>query len=83
MDTCVMCGKELPTECGSMVCSDCMSNTVKYAHAPKQLPYNTYFSFNGGSTAQDFVVGCRRSKPLNKFQIWMFKVCFGIEARNV
>ena len=21
-------------------------------------------------------------KPLNKFQIWMFKVCFGIKARN-
>ena len=21
---CVMCGRELPTECGSMVCKDCL-----------------------------------------------------------
>ena len=32
-DTCVMCGGELPTESGSMVCSSC-SNTNKHKTCP-------------------------------------------------
>lgn len=83
MSTCVLCGKELPTESGTMVCSSCTGNTVKYAYVYEPLPNNVNLSFNGGNSATDFSVGYRRNKPLNKFQIWMFKVCFGIEARNV
>ena len=30
----------------------------------------------------NFSISYYRNKPLNKFQIWMFKVCFGIKARN-
>ena len=87
MDTCVCCVRELPTECGSMVCEHCLSNTVNYAvnyaSIAEPLTNNVSLSFNGGHNAADFSIGYRRKKPLNKLQIWMFKVCFGIEARNI
>lgn len=49
-----------------------------------QLPKpNTELSFGAGDGNYDFLVCYRRAKPLNKFQIWMYKVCFGIRARNI
>ena len=44
---------------------------------------NTELSFGANDGQCDFVVYYRRAKPLNKFQIWMYKVCFGIRTRNV
>lgn len=44
---------------------------------------NTELSFGAGDGNYDFLVNYRRTKPLNKFQIWMYKVCFGIRARNI
>lgn len=44
---------------------------------------NTELSFGAGDGNYDFLVNYRRKKPLNKFQIWMYKICFGIRARNI
>ena len=44
---------------------------------------NTELSFGANDGQYDFLVYYRRAKPLNWFQRWMFKVCFGIRARNV
>lgn len=86
MDKCVMCGKDLPTECELMYCGECLLEvmTPKFAYSTIEIPKNNVeLSFNGGNTEVDFLVGYRRTKSLNWFQIWMFKVCFGIRARNV
>lgn len=48
--------------------------------APKP---NTELSFGANDGQYDFLVYYRRAKPLNRFQIWMYKVCFGIRARNI
>lgn len=87
MDECVMCGRELPGEYGTWICPQCERDTatLKAAHSVISFPPNNVeLSFNGGhSTEMDFIVSYRRVKPLNWFQRWMFKVCFGINARNV
>ena len=44
---------------------------------------NTELSFGEGGKTFDFIVSYYRAKPLNRFQIWMYKVCFGIRARNI
>ena len=44
---------------------------------------NVELSFGAGDGKNDFLVYYRRIKPLNKFQIWMYKVCFGIIAKNI
>lgn len=44
---------------------------------------NTELSFGAGNGEYDFLIYYRRAKPLNRFQIWMYKVCFGIRARNI
>ena len=44
---------------------------------------NTELSFGAYDGNYDFLVNYRRTKPLNRFQIWMFKVCFGVRARNI
>lgn len=84
---CVMCGRELPTEHDSMVCPQCIRDVTipKTAHSIIEIPPNNIeLSFNGGNGLEmDFIVGYRRAKPLNWFQRWMFKACFGIRARNM
>lgn len=85
---CVMCGTPLPDECNSMVCARCKQN---YGDFPAyivgegiKLPKpNTELSFGASDGQYDFLVCYRRAKPLNRFQIWMYKVCFGIRARNI
>jgi len=43
---------------------------------------NTELSF-GNQDGPNFLINYHRKKPLTRFQIWMFKICFGIEARNL
>lgn len=92
MDNCVMCGRELPTESGSMVCPSCTlsclakpTNTFDWPAEEIAFPYkpNVELSFGAADGNYDFIVNYRRAKPLNRFQIWMYKVCFGIRARNI
>ena len=44
---------------------------------------NIELSFGANDGQNDFLVYYRRAKPLNRFQIWMYKVCFGIRAKNI
>lgn len=44
---------------------------------------NTKLSFGTEDEKCNFLVCYRRVKPLNRFQIWMYKVCFGIIATNL
>ena len=85
---CVMCGAPLLDECNSMVCAQCKQN---YGNSPahivgygiEPLKPNTELSFGASDGQYDFLICYRRAKPLNRFQIWMYKVCFGIRARNI
>ena len=84
MNKCIMCGREIPE--GSLVCPQCIRDATvpKTATSVIEFPKNNVeLSFNGGNPEMDFIVGYRRAKPLNWFQRWMFRVCFGICARNV
>lgn len=85
INQCVMCGAEMPE--GGHICTKCMDGAVqpnRFAQVitPPPKP-NTELSFGAGDGNYDFLVNYRRAKPLNKFQIWMYKVCFGIRARNI
>ena len=44
---------------------------------------NVELSFGAYDGNYDFLINYRRAKPLTKFQIWMYKVCFGIRAKNI
>ena len=84
VNQCVMCGAEMPE--GGHICIKCMDGAVRPNCSAKviepQKP-NTELSFGANDGQYDFLVYYRRAKPLNWFQRWMFKVCFGIRARNV
>ena len=43
---------------------------------------NVELSF-GERGGPNLLINYRRNKPLTRFQIWMFKICFGIEAKNL
>jgi hypothetical protein len=79
-----MCGAEMPE--GGHVCANCMTSAiqpnllVQVIEPPKP---NVKLSFGASDGKNDFLVYYRRAKPLNKFQIWMYKVCFGIIAKNI
>ena len=88
INQCVMCGAEMPE--GGHVCAKCAAGVTH--PKPLDIPLaqvvdlpvpNTELSFGAGDGNCDFSVHYRRTKPLNKFQIWMYKVCFGIRARNI
>ena len=84
VNQCVMCGAEMPE--GGHVCAKCMDGAVqpnRFAQVITPPKRNTELSFGASDGQYDFLVCYRRAKPLNKFQIWMYKVCFGIYARNV
>ena len=87
MNECVMCGQQILDECGSMVCETCLKKIqtapVMPAEDIKLKKPNVELSFGAYDENYDFFVNYHRAKPLNKFQIWMFKVCFGIRARNI
>ena len=89
---CVSCGKELYTESGSLLCRECTKKSLEQPILPVLIEDdwsygdnrpNTELSFGANDGQYDFLVRYHRAKPLNRFQIWMYKVCFGIRARNV
>lgn len=81
---CVMCGAEMSE--GGHICTKCMDGAVqpnRFAQVAVLPKPNTELSFGASDGQYDFLVCYRRAKPLNRFQIWMYKVCFGIRARNI
>ena len=54
--------------------------TAQMIEPPKP---NTELSFGASDGQYDFVINYCRAKPLNRFQIWMYKMCFGIRAKNI
>lgn len=78
METCIRCGSPVPE--GRMCCPNCDAAIITLKQPPKA---NTELSFGGGDGEYDFLVCYHRAKPLNKFQIWMYKVCFGMRVRNI
>ena len=56
-----------------------LENKCAYIYQPPKP--NVILNF-GTEDYTNFSITYYRNKPLNKFQIWMFKVCFGIKARN-
>jgi hypothetical protein len=82
---CVICGAEMPE--GDQVCSQCKAGVFPsemiVGYGVEQPRNNIELSFGGGDKTRDFIVSYHRAKPLNRFQIWMYKVCFGIHARNI
>ena len=76
---CVICGAEMSE--GRRICPICESWAKTLEVAVPPLP-NVELSF-GERSGPNFLINYRRSKPLTKFQIWMFKICFGIEAKNL
>lgn len=57
-----------------------LENECAYIYQPPTP--NVTLDF-GTEDYTNFSINYYRNKPLNKFQIWMFKVCFGIKARNI
>lgn len=45
-------------------------------------PANIRLNITAGSKTPTFIE-MYREKPLTKFQIFMYKLCFGIEAENI
>ena len=56
-----------------------LENDYAYIYQPPTP--NVILDF-GTEEYTNFSINYYRNKPLNRFQIWMFKVCFGIKARN-
>ena len=84
VNQCVVCGAEMAE--GGHVCTTCMNETFHSNRFSAQIDFlrpNTELSFGAGNGVYDFSINYRRAKPLNRFQIWMYKVCFGIRARNI
>ena len=84
MNYCVICGGEIPE--GRQVCVECESDATQQVHFARVVEppkANTELSFGAQDKKCDFLIYYYRAKPLNKFQIWMYKVCFGIRARNI
>ena len=79
-DHCIMCGADIPE--GRHVCPTCERWETQLSAGVSLRPANTELSF-GAEVGPNFLISYRRDKPLNKFQIWMFKVCFGITAKNL
>ena len=83
VNQCVICGAEMPE--GGHVCAECAAGAMQpnFSGVTELLKPNTELSFGAGDGKYDFLINYRRAKPLNRFQIWMYKVCFGIRARNI
>ena len=77
---CIMCDVDIPE--GRQVCPICERWQGRIASIQPPPEPNVELSF-GLDSGPNFSINYRRAKPLNKFQIWMFKICFGIRARNI
>lgn len=88
-DHCVVCGADIPE--GRHICIICeqemLQRRAKVLYESdflKPKDPNVELSFGENEEyAPNFSVTYYRTKPLNKFQIWMYKVCFGICAKNI
>lgn len=87
---CVICNISIPE--GRQICPICEKAEDNFVRTsfPAQLcdfnwppKPNVELSFGSYDGNYDFLVNYRRAKPLNRFQIWMFKICFGIRAKNL
>ena len=87
MPRCVICNNEIPE--GLWICPICETKKIfnqdemvfTRMYTPP-IP-NVQLSFSDEKTgAPNFLINYYRKKRLNKLQIWMFKVCFGITAKN-
>ena len=81
---CVVCGAVMPE--GGHVCAKCAAGAELTNHFVQGITpskTNIELSFGANDGQYDFLVRYRRAKPLNRFQIWMYKVCFGIRVRNI
>ena len=81
---CVMCGIEMPE--GGHVCVKCMNGVIQSNHLIGSIKFpksNTELPFGADNKNYDFIANYCRAKPLNRFQIWMHKICFGICIRNI
>ena len=87
-DHCVACGADVPE--GRHICVICEQEMLEKAKTLRDLSFakpkdpNVELSFGEDEEyAPNFSITYYRAKPLNKFQIWMYKVCFGIRAKNM
>ena len=87
---CVICNISIPKD--RKICPVCEKDRDEFVRTPFPAQLcdfnwppqpNVELSFGAYDGNHDFLVNYRRAKPLNRFQIWMFKVCFGIRARNI
>lgn len=88
MSRCVVCNDEIPE--GRQVCPICETKKVfsqdEVHSARMYVPPSPNVQLSFGDEkfgASNFQVNYYREKQLNKFQIWMFKICFGITAKNL
>lgn len=88
MPKCVICNDEVPE--GHWVCPICdpknkfNQDEVHFAKMYAPPSPTVQLSFGDEKTgAPNFQINYYRKKQLNKFQIWMFKICFGITAKNL
>lgn len=87
MPRCITCNDEIPE--GLQVCPICETkkifsqDEVHFARMRVPPSPNVQLTFGDEEPgAPSFQINYYRKKQLNKFQIWMFKICFGITAKN-
>ena len=87
-DHCVVCGANVPE--GRHICIVCEQEMLEKAETLRGLSFakpknpNVELSFGEDEEySPNFSITYYRTKPLNKLQIWMYKVCFGIRAKNI
>lgn len=97
MSKCVSCGEDIPegriacNKCLNDISTKRLreekinSEILKASStgvAVSRIKTNVQLTFGDTADGTNFVVCYYRAKPLNKFQIWMYEVCFGIRAEN-
>ena len=98
MSKCVSCGEDIPegrVACSKCLKDDpavIRAKEEKFnseilkasgaAVAIGKIKTNVQLHFGDDPYSTDMVIYYYRKKPLSKFQIWMYKVCFGIRAEN-
>jgi hypothetical protein len=97
MSKCVSCGEDVPegriacNKCLNDISTKHLREEKVNAEILKasgtgitvgKIKTNVQMHFSDDPYSTDMVIYYYRKKPLNKFQIWMYKVCFGIRAEN-
>jgi hypothetical protein len=88
MPRCVICNEEVPE--GRQICPICDPkepfgrDEIHFSRMYVPPTPNVTLSFGDEEyRAPSFEINYYRKKRLSKFQIWMFKACFGITAKNL